>query len=101
MAYSFIASTTQKTEWQKLHKEVFKSTNGIEMFPIASSVPNVFYLGICIPFSRLETYPDTWNVLVKIISELKTTYSFEIFDLYNGFFVDDQNIEQVKKSLTS
>lgn len=101
MAYSLIATTTQKTDWKKLYAEVFNPDIGIEMFPIASGAPDVYYLGINIPFFKLDAHPDTWDILVKIINKLKTVFSFEVFDLYNGFFVDDQNIEQVKKSLTS
>lgn len=99
MAYSFIATTTQKTDWQKLHAEVFNPDSAIEMFPIASDEPDVFYLGISIPMLKIDKYSDTWNDLVKTITKLKTAHSFEIFDLYHGFYVGDQNIEQVKKAL--
>ena len=101
MAYSFIANTTKEVDWSNLHSEVFIPDSAIEMFPIASDKSDNYYLGISIPFGKLDKYPNTWDDLVNTIHKLKRNYGFEIFDLYHGFFVNDNNINQVKESLLS
>lgn len=101
MAYSFIAITSVKPDWKDLHSNIFRANSAIEMFPIKSDDPKTYYLGMCIPFHKLDLYPNTWNDLVELINKLKTVYNFKVFDLYNGFFINDKNIKIIKKSLTS
>jgi hypothetical protein len=85
MAYSLIATSNKEPDWQKLHQEVFNPDSAIEMFPITSDEPGVFYLGISIPLFKLDKHPATWKDLVEVITKLKTKHNCEIFDLYNGF----------------
>ena len=99
MAYSFIAVSEKEPDWKSLHAQIFREDSAIEMFPIQSEEPGKYYLGICIPFSKLDQYPETWDELVSIINKLKSTFGFDTLDLYHGFFVNDENMGQVKASL--
>lgn len=99
MAYSFIATTKKNPNWSNLHTQVFRPDTSIEVFPIESEEPDKYYVGICIPFSKLDKHPNTWDDLVNVIHKMKGEFGFEIFDLYHGFFVTDENINQVKESL--
>jgi hypothetical protein len=98
MAYSFLAISDNEPNWEELHSEVFNPNGAIEMFPIEED-DGKSYLGISIPSSKLELNPNTWDELVTTITTLKNKYSFKIFDLYHGFFVDDSNIDEVKSQL--
>jgi fructose 1,6-bisphosphatase len=78
---------------------LFKASSAIEMFPIASTEPNKYNLGLSIPIFKQKENPNTWNDLVETITKLEADYSFEVFDLYNGFVVTPDNLDQVKKAL--
>lgn len=97
MAYNFIATSAKEPDWQKVHTKVFNENSAIEMFPIETGKVE-YQLGISIPFVKLERHPNTWEALAKTIKELND-FGFRVFDLYNGFYVDDGNLNKVKQSL--
>lgn len=99
MGYSLIAIAEKEPEWAELHGEVFNPNGPIEMFPIDEG-DGKFYLGINIPSSKYNAYPNTWEELEKTIRTLLAKYNFMVFDLYGGFYIDDENIAEVKKQLT-
>ena len=99
MAYSFIATTKKAQDWSAVRKQVFDPESAIEMFPVESAPTGVYHLGICIPTYKLNQRPQTWEELQKTIHTLKNDFEFEVFDLYHGFYVSDENLDEVKKSL--
>jgi hypothetical protein len=98
MGYSLLAIAEQEPNWKELHADVFNPDGPIEMFPIDEGDAK-YYLGLNIPSSKLDKHSNTWEELEKTINALKSTYNFKVFDLYGGFYVDDQNLLEVKKQL--
>lgn len=98
MSYNIIAITDNEPNWQELHAKVFDPNGPIEMFPIDER-DGIHYLGLSIPSTKLDKYPNTWAELEKTIKALRSKYSFKVFDLYGGFYIDDGNLMEVKKQL--
>lgn len=98
MGYSLLAIAEQEPNWKELHSEVFNPNGPIEMFPIDEG-DGKFYLGLSIPSSKLDKYPNTWDKLENTIKALRSKYSFKVFDLYGGFHVDDGNLLEIRKQL--
>lgn len=101
MAYSFIAITQKEPDWKEINSTVFNPGSAIEMFPIHSVDKNEFMLGICIPAHKLkmEKNYDTFDKLMETIETLSEKHGFKVFDLYNGFFVDESNYDVVEETL--
>lgn len=99
MAYSFIAITKKTQNWTEVRNRVFDPESAIEMFPIESGKKGVYNLGICIPSVKLNQRPQTWDELLRIFNSLKIDFEFEVFDLYHGFYVTDDNLHEVRNSL--
>ncbi len=98
MAYSFIAIPKNAPDWKQLHSDVFNPKGAIEMFPIDENNGS-FSLGISIPTSKLDAHSNTWEELEKIIRVLQSKYSFKVFDLYGGFYIDGENLKEVRNQL--
>lgn len=100
MGYNLLAIQSKEPDWIKLHNEILDREGAIELFPINEN-DGKYYLGINIPLYKLRNNKNTASDLEQMIKILKEKYGFEIFDLYNGFFVDDSNMDKVIESLTA
>lgn len=98
MGYSILAIAKKEPNWQELHSGIFNPNGPIEIFPIEEK-DGRYYLGLSIPSTKLEEHPNTWDELEATINVLKSKYSFKLFDLYAGFYIEDENLLEVKKQL--
>lgn len=98
MSYNIIGIAEKEPNWKELHSDVFNPVGAIEMFPIDQG-DGKFYLGLSIPSKNIETHPNLWQQLEEVINQLRNKHGFQVFDLYGGFYVDQNNLAKLKKQL--
>lgn len=98
MSYNLLAISNTAPDWQKINANVFNPNGPVEMFPIDEG-DGLAYLGLSIPASKLARNPDAWEEIATILRSLRFIYNFKVYDLYGGFFVEEDNIHKVKQQL--
>jgi len=101
MSYNFIAEKNGDYDWFEIERYFNNvKTQAIEVFPIISEAESEKYLiGISIPYYKLDRDHNFWKVFSEILKDLNQKFGFKIYDLYNGFYINDSNLNRVKDGL--
>lgn len=98
MGYALIGIAEKEPDWKQLHADVCDPKGPLEFIPIEEG-DGKHYLGISIPSSKLKAHDNAWEVLENVLGRMRKQHGFQVFDLYGGFFVDEENLPKLKQQL--
>jgi hypothetical protein len=98
MAFNILAESSNQLNYDLIHKELFSDNLPFELFPMPGlGKQNGDAVGICV--SRTNAHANTWEILKKVIERLKTEFGCDVYDLYGGQKLDDNNVSMFRKNL--
>lgn len=98
MSFNIIAETSQRLNYNYVHKETYENDLPFDFVPMPNLGPNGGdALGICVPLKNANE--ATWKRLKPVLKILRTKFDCDVYDLYGGQRLNYFNIESFKKNL--
>ena len=98
MAFNIIAESNKSLNYEQIHKELFQDSLPFELIPMPGlGKQNGDALGICIPINNANF--NTWTSLKIVLEKLHSEFSCDIYELYGGQKLDENNILTFRQNL--
>lgn len=97
MAFNIMAESKKSIDYDKLYIRVFKEHLMIEFIPMPNlGLESGDAIGICVPQKNINE--NTWQELKTILKILKSEFSLDVYDLYDGQKLGLFNINDFKRN---